>query len=208
MKNIFFHRDFLIFVLLIVMLKVGTEMRESTINAAPILLAPANHIAQAVPSPEHPVSQEPEKISKNTAHSDEWEVTGDEEQIIPEPFLVHEVDQNILKQMECAQTQINAALKFAQPASLDAAQLRSLQQRVTQLRSQYQSTTPAMAFLGPLGTAAVVLKEENIEKELLNTVHKISAIIHNLADNKHKPTDSIVKELEQNHTLLFELTRT
>lgn len=210
MKNLLFHRDFLLLALLLFMLKVGMDTRDSSINAAPTLQSPGTRMVQAdpitVPAPA-PTQEIAHKATPE--NNDNWEVSGHDNEKAPlkkyEPFLAHEVDQNILKQIECAQGQIKQALDVAQPTSLDSAQLRSLQQKLVHLRKQYQSTSPAVALLGPLGTAAIVLKEADLEKELLHTVKKVSSIIHNLAGNIHKPVDSIVKELESNHILLHEL---
>ena len=208
MKKIFFHRDFIILVVLLVMLKMGMDIRETRVKPTHVLVAPPSmHLPTPKPiiSPQetHIVSNEPE--IKSITDDDEWEVTGEIEKKELAPFVAHEVDQNVLKQIDCTRNQIEKALELTQPASLDAAQLHSLQQKLSQLRVQYTRTSPAVAMLGPLGTAAIVLKEQELENALLAIVHKLATLLHKLAGDTYEQTDSIVAELESNHNRLKQL---
>lgn len=198
MKNIFFHRDFLAFALLLVILKTAIDLRNPTIDNSiessaythkivcvqPEHIEPASHVAAAEPQP---IATEKIEVKR-------------------EPFVAQELDNNLLKQIECAQAQVRQALDIAQPTSNETAQLYSLLQKLSQLHTEYQASIPKDAAVGPLATAAIALQEDDVKKELLNTVHKVAMILHTLAGNAHEPVDSIVQELETNHSILDKLT--
>jgi|SRR5579872_4518140 hypothetical protein len=199
MKNIFFHRDFLAFALLLVIFKTAIDLRNPTIDNSiessaythKIVCVQPEHIE---PAPHHVAAAEPQPMAAEKI------------EVKREPFIAQELDNNLLKQIECAQAQVRQALDIAQPTSNETAQLYSLLQKLSQLHTEYQASIPKDAAPGPLATAAIALQEDDVKKELLNTVQKVAAILHTLAGNSHEPADSIIKELEVNHSILDKLT--
>lgn len=196
MKNILFHRDFLALVLLVVICKTAIDIKNPTINTDISPSASTHHI----------VASQPEPIEKRTiALHEPASAVVEKAETKLEPFMPEEVDQNIVKQIECAQTQIRKALDIAQSTSVEAAQLYSLLQKLSILHTQYKTSLPKEATPGPLKAAAMALEEDDIKKDLLSTIQKFASILHTLAGDVHEPVDSVVKELETNHHLLDKL---
>ena len=202
-----FNRDLFYLFLLICMFKVAMDLREPRLAETPTLSVSALEIGDI----ETVKLDESDTLELNeNAPLEELALVGapapHEHAEKSEPFNVHEVDESVIKQIELAQSQINTALTHINPTSLDATQLRSLQQRLVYLRVQYQHTSPAVALLGPLGTAAIVLKEGALEKELLHTVNKFGSILHTIVGGLFTPAKSVVESLEENHKLIEALT--
>jgi hypothetical protein len=196
MKNIIFHRDFLAFILLLVICKTAIDIKNPTINTD---ISPSASTHQALAT-QPVVTKEPTIVLHEPATA-----IAERAQAKLEPFVAQEVDQNIVKQIECAQTQIRKALDIAQPTSVEAAQLYSLLQKLSLLHTEYKANLPKESTPGPLKAAAIALEEEDIKKELLSTIHKFASILHTLAGGVHEPDNSVVKELEANHHLLDKL---
>lgn len=122
-------------------------------------------------------------------------------------FAFHEIDQNILKQMDITLEHINQALTCVPPASYHTMQLDSFKHRVTQMRKSYQHTSPGVALLGPFASTGLVIKEQKIKNELLVIVNKVGALLHEMAhhEEEFQPLDSVVAALEINHHILNKL---
>lgn len=193
MKNIIFHRDFLAFILLLVICKTAIDLKNPTINTEISPAASSNQIASNhVELPQEPTIalHEPAAVEKKL-----------------EPFMAQEIENNIIKQIECAQLQIRKTIDIAPSTSLEAAQLYSLLQKLSTLHTQYTTSLPQEANPDPLKIAAMNLEENDIKKDLLETIQKFASILHTLAKNTHEPAGSAEKELEINHHLLNKLIR-
>lgn len=192
-------RDLLLLGSLILMVKVAMD-RQKTEVIAPVLYAPAKQSVAlkkapitrtiVVPQPEAPMVEAHEESTPT-----------------PEPFVVHEANADIVAQIETAQAQINQLLTIVKPTTKHAAQLKSMQQRLAQLKKEYKNTSPAIALLGPIGTAGIVLKENELEKSLLRMVNLTRSIVHAMANiTAEKPSyTSIAQGLEQNAVLIASL---
>lgn len=194
MKNLLFHRDFIAFILLLVICKTAIDLKNPTINTD---ISPSASSNQVIANHQE-LPQEPTLALHEPA-------TVEKAEIKPEPFMAQEVENNIVKQIECAQIQIRKALDIAQSTSAEAAQLYSLLQKLSTLHTQYKTSLPQEANPGPLKIAAMALEEDDIKKDLLNTIQKFASILHTLAQDTHEPADSIEKELETNHHILGKL---
>ncbi len=190
-------RDLLLLGSLTLMIKVAMNRQQPEV-IAPVLYAPAQQSSVL-----RSVTTLPEQASQAVATKMAPTVKG----ATPLSFEVHETNPDIMKQIETAQTQINQLLMLVKPATKQAAQLKSMQQRLTQLKKEYKSTSPAIALLGPIGTAGIVLKENELERNLLRMVNMTRAIVHALAHiTEEKPLyKSITQGLEQNALLIASL---
>lgn len=194
-------RDLLLLGSLALMVKVAMD-RQKTEVIAPVLYAPAKQSAAlkaiAIPSAEAaaPVATNmaPEATTPSTPSA---------------AFVVHEANANIMEQIEVAQTHINKLLTIVPPTTKQAAQLKSMQQRIVQLKKEYKNTSPAIALLGPIGTAGIVLKENELEKNLLRMVNMTRAILQVITKaGEEKPLyRSIAQGLEQNALLIASLNK-
>jgi hypothetical protein len=197
-------RDLLLLGSLVLMVKVAMD-RQKTDVIAPVLYAPAKQ--SAVFKTVTPLEPDPASIVVTTAPL-AVEAPLEMPQS-PAPFEVHEANADIVQQIETAQTQINQLLALVKPTTKHAAQLKSMQQRLTQLKKEYKNTSPAIALLGPIGTAGIVLKENELEKSLLRMVNLTRSILQTLANiDEEKPSyKSIAQGLEQNAQLIASLSK-
>jgi len=105
-----------------------------------------------------------------------------------ESFTVHEVDQTVLDAIDALENQIDTAINVLATANTVAHTIDRLSVMRTQLmemKEKYSKNSSSMAFLGPIGTAAIVLKERKIEKKLLATVNTFGNLLHNLIYTPH-----------------------
>ena len=197
-------RDLLLLGSLVLMVKVAMD-RQKTEVVAPVLYAPAKQSA-ALRSV-MPTEQDLAPLVATTAPI-AVEMQTEVAESLP-PFEVHEVSADIMQHIEIAQTQINQLLSLVKPATKQAAQLKSMQQRLTQLKKEYKNTSPAIALLGPIGTAGIVLKENELEKSLLRMVNLTRSILQALANIDEEKTTykSIAQGLEQNAQLIASLSK-
>lgn len=126
-----------------------------------------------------------------------------------QPFTVHEVDQTVVKNIKQAQKQIDKLSAFAQKS--DNVELltttQELRDTVDILYKQYTTTSPALSLLGPLGSAAIVLKEQELEKRLLSTINETGKLLHNFVqpDVQYESANSTESALKNNRQLLKKL---
>jgi hypothetical protein len=204
-------RDLLFFVLLIGMVKIAISRYNATHTGNPLVyISAATRSLHAPMAAAHaPIEQPEETVEPDTIVEKELPapmVSLQEETSVessPGQFAIHEVDQDIVQQIETAQAHINQLLKIVRQTSKQAAQLHSMQQRLAQLKKEYQRTCPAIALLGPIGTAGIVLKETTIEKNLLRMINMTRTILQIISGSDEQPTyTSIAQGLAQNGQLL------
>ncbi len=197
-------RDLLLLGSLVLMIKVATD-RQRTEVIAPVLYAPAKQSAfKAVMPVEQDLAPVVAAVAPHAIAMDVAEIP-----VPSEPFEVHQVSADIVEQIDTAQTHINQLLLLVKPATKQAAQLKSMQQRLMQLKKEYKNTSPAIALLGPIGTAGIILKENELEKSLLRMVNLTRSIVQSLANiDEEKPSyKSIAQGLEQNAQLIASLSK-
>ncbi len=195
-------RDLLLLGSLVLMVKVAMD-RQKTEVVPPVLYAPAQQsiAVRAIAS-----TQEIPAIVEVPTPRAEIETTGMAH--AETPFEVHEANIDIITQIETAQTQINQLLAIVKPTTKQAAQLKSMQQRLTQLKREYKNTSPAIALLGPIGTAGIVIKENELEKSLLRMVNVTRSILHVLGHPNDAPSyRSISQGLEKNGQIIASLRK-
>lgn len=120
------------------------------------------------------------------------------------PVTDPELSQDMLKQIDATQKQVEYVLPHIKETSVQAAQVRSLKQKLSQLRRSYQQEMTGPIF-GPHHENGK--SPEHIEKDLLRVVNKLSTIIHLYAsqDQEFRPADCVVDGLKHNHALLEKL---
>ncbi len=104
-----------------------------------------------------------------------------------QPFMVHEVDQEFLQNINRAQEQIevlfnknlHTPLTFEQHATLN-----SINNHLTDIHDQYTKTSPGIALLGPIGTTSVVLKERKLAILFLNQLHELAQAVFTIASQQ------------------------
>ncbi len=129
-----------------------------------------------------------------------------------QPFTVHEVDADVITRIEQLEEQLNnlkMELLRLQASSPDQEELEDISDEVEDIKYQYQTTSPALAFLGPLGTASIVLKEQKLEKRLLVQINRAIAYTNKrLEKMDNEATTTIEKGLEVLDQKINDLTHT
>jgi len=142
------------------------------------------------------------------------EVTSPSTKKITQPttqeIVVHELDQTFLDYLIAAEQQIEIATDMVRHAAAHngpTQKLDELHEQVQTIRNKYTHNSPALAFLGPIGTAAIVFKEQNLEQELLNIINELGDTVHALAHTlekelSYKPFETIENALHYNQNML------
>lgn len=192
-------RDFLFLVALIVMVKVAMD-RKMGPNNRPVLYGPAEQMRsmplEMVESESQDFDSEDDELSVAQADSQE-----------ESEFMVHQADHDTLESIKLAQKQVQALKEITPSTSKQSAQLESLSHRLVQLKNQYAKTSPGIALLGPIGTAGIVAKENELDKNLLKMVNMIRSILQlHLSDEADNASyTSIAQGLQENNQLLAQL---
>lgn len=174
-------------------------------SAVPIaqVAAPAT-VQTAAPAPAAQVQTSAGAIQVNAANA--AAVVAPTPKQDPElvPVTDPELSQDMLKQIDATQKQVEYVLPHIKETSVQAAQVRSLKQKLSQLRRSYQQEMTGPIF-GPHHENGK--SPEHIEKDLLRVVNKLSTIIHLYAsqDQEFRPADCVVDGLKHNHALLEKL---
>ncbi len=88
--------------------------------------------------------------------------------------IIHELDRTFTDHLYTAQKQAHQLKELleASPTPVQDAhikQLSDIAQKLSAIEEKYTNNSPGLALLGPLGTTAIVLKEQDLEKKLLKT---------------------------------------
>jgi chromosome segregation ATPase len=115
--------------------------------------------------------------------------------------MVHELDHDFMDHIYSAQRQVH----FLQE-NLDTHtnELAEIQHKLASIEEKYKKNSPGIALLGPIGSAAIVIKEEQLQEQLLKTINdlnKLVTAINNPSEN-FLPASTIIDGLTINKQLL------
>lgn len=92
--------------------------------------------------------------------------------------IIHELDRSFIDQLYTAQRQLH----FLQEQLIHDDQyctiIADVKNRLTLIEEKYHKNSPALALLGPIGSAAIVAKEELLEQKLLAIINEMTKILH------------------------------
>ncbi len=125
-------------------------------------------------------------------------------------FSIHEADPNVLARIKALQKQIDQTIALVQPATVKAAELQSMKQRLFQLHRTYKHTSPAVALLGPIGYTGIVLKEQRAENDILEISNKLNRMLHTLTHEEQEfiPVKELSEGIQISQNMLKTLTST
>ncbi len=114
--------------------------------------------------------------------------------------MIHELDRTFIDQLYTAQRQLHILQEHPMVSDIHVTTLADLKTRLATIEEQYKKNSPGLALLGPIGTAAIVTKEEQLAKKLLLTVHDIGNVLHHMshASEIFSPASSISDGLAYN----------
>ncbi len=207
MKNTPSTKDLLYFFLLIGLIKVAVilqDHQQTTIFSPPQHSLEIASIETPILAPQ-PVAEtialrSPESSTDNTPVPEFIPAPEPKTVVHMQPFDADEIKENVLKQIDMAQQHIDVIMSIVHPTSINAAQLASLKQRLRHLRKQYQKIAPADS-LESASASLIAAKTQSIEKDILNTIHKIGAIVYEIAhiQEPYLADASITGALALNH---------
>ncbi len=116
-----------------------------------------------------------------------------------------ELQESTLKQIDVTQQQVEAALPLIKETTQHAALVKSLRQKLLQLRKMYQQSQTTPVF-GPNKNTPQpdVVSEHSVEKDLLRVVNKLGIILNEVVKNAEdfKAADSVTEGLIHNNQLI------
>lgn len=122
--------------------------------------------------------------------------------------IVHELDRTFIDQLYTAQRQLHFLEEHPIHGSEFAVAITDIKSRLVTIEDKYKTNSPGIMLLGPIGSAAIVAKEEKLQKQLLEIANDINNILHtvNNPDHELKHLATISIALESNKKLLQAMT--
>jgi len=133
-------------------------------------------------------------ISKKTIERT-WAHIKKEKPSIFNKIEVHELDKSFLISLKETKKQIDQAIEISKASDMHAdkfEQLKQMRNEVKQVESKFKKNSPATFLLGPLGTTAIVLKEKELEKNLINIMNDLGNILYAFQGNQQEANIKIV----------------
>ncbi|HLJ31078.1 MAG TPA: hypothetical protein VKU36_01445 [Candidatus Babeliales bacterium] len=125
--------------------------------------------------------------------------------------MIHELDRSFVDNIYTAQRQLHFLEEHPIYAHEYAHAIADIKERLSTIEEKYKKNSPGLALLGPIGSAAIVAKEEQLQQKLLETINDLSKIFVSARNalistqNEHVPTETINHALETNKELLLTL---
>lgn len=106
--------------------------------------------------------------------------------------LIHELDRSFIDQLSTAQRLVHRLEQNIQNDQ-ELQEVNRIKSTITAIEEKYKKNTPALALLGPIGTASIVIKEQQLQEKLLKAVNDIGKLIHHISHNESEfiPFESI-----------------
>jgi len=122
--------------------------------------------------------------------------------------MVHELDRNFLDQIYIAQRQLHFLQEHPLYGAGLSATLADLKNRLAIVEEKYKTNSPGIMLLGPIGSAAIVAKEEKLQRKLLEITNELNKILHTIHTTEHEfqVIDTIDGALAHNKKLLQTIT--
>lgn len=118
--------------------------------------------------------------------------------------IVHELERNFIDEIYTAQRQLHFLENNYTHDEEIALTIAELKKRLNSIEEKYKTNSPGVMLLGPIGSAAIVTKEEKLRKKLLEVINDTTKLLHkiqNMAEDTHY-TESISLALKNNKQLL------
>lgn len=122
--------------------------------------------------------------------------------------IVHELDRDFIEHIYIAQRQLHMLKEHYEHTKEVADEIDALQNELAIIEEKYKTNSPGVMLLGPIGSAAIVAKEEKLKNKLLDKVNAINKIAHAIHEKEHEfqPAPTINLALENNKKLLHNAT--
>jgi hypothetical protein len=126
--------------------------------------------------------------------------------------IIHELDKDFADQLYSTQRHARILQNIFEQSDSSAAKKNQLTQVTTllnKIEEKYKKNSPGLLFLGPIGTASIVLKEQELEKRLLDALNQLGALLLAAVDSTkvYVPVNSIDAGIKANQLLINTLLR-
>lgn len=118
--------------------------------------------------------------------------------------IVHELDRNFLDQIYTAQRQLHFLESNHLLDEETVYAIADIKKQLTIIEEKYKTNSPGVMLLGPIGSAAIVAKEEKLQNKLLEIVNNINKILCTIHDTQdfHIPFLTINAGLDSNKKIM------
>lgn len=118
--------------------------------------------------------------------------------------MIHELDRNFIDHIYTAQRHIHQLNQIAANNDVFSTDIAHIQNRLTNIEEKYKKNSPGLILLGPIGTASIVMKEEELNKKLLDTINDLGKVLHSMHSlpEPFKPATTINNGLMANKSLI------
>lgn len=120
--------------------------------------------------------------------------------------IIHELDRSVIDQIYTAQRQLHFLQEHSIHGDTYAHAIADIKERLITIEEKYHKNSPGLALLGPIGSAAIVAKEEQLQQKLLIVINDVNKILCSIGDiQAFTPTESINDGLVINKNLISKL---
>ncbi len=124
-----------------------------------------------------------------------------------ETFTAHVIDEKRAALIKHARQLAEKSELLTHLTAQEREQIAAITRQIADFEQQYLApASPAIALLGPIGTANIVLKEQTLEREIAIKLNELGAILHQHFAQEHKgpfePADNLPAALTQVEHLL------
>jgi hypothetical protein len=122
--------------------------------------------------------------------------------------IVHELDRNFIEDIYTLQRQLHFIEEHYSDNNEVAHATSDIKKRLATIEEKYKTNSPGVMLLGPIGSAAIVTKEEKLKTQLRKVANDITQLLYTIHHQEHdfKPIERIETALEQNKILLKKIT--
>lgn len=103
--------------------------------------------------------------------------------------LVHELDHNFIDRLYSVQRQARVTQLLFEHAPDDSVQaintLTLITKALSGIEEKYSSNSQGVMFLGPIGSTAIILKEQELENQLVTIAQEIGSLLRSLLKQTH-----------------------
>lgn len=118
--------------------------------------------------------------------------------------IIHELDRTFIDEIYTAQRQLHFLEENYMYNEETAQIITDIKERLAIIEEKYKTNSPGVMLLGPIGSVAIVAKEEKLKTKLLDVVNDINKIVHSVhhIEGQFQKSVTISAALESNRKLL------
>ncbi|MGB8367274.1 MAG: hypothetical protein WCD44_02850 [Candidatus Babeliales bacterium] len=122
--------------------------------------------------------------------------------ILQKNSYIHELDRTFVDYLQIAQQQLRKTRDIIYLTENDniliEQKITTLQKYLSSIEERYRTNSPSLALLGPIGTIAIIVKEQKLAQQLHKIVHEIGTILYNCLKTTGQPSYQLLPSIEAN----------